>query len=412
MTSEPVTSAAHKLLILGGTGRVGSKAAEYLADQSKRPLEITLAGRNVSRGQRICDALAARSKQGGDVKFVAAKVDVANEDELAMAIRACDTVLHTAGPFQRRDKPGEVLSAALSIGRNYVDVCDNTEHARLCKSMEALAKEKGVACWICTGIYPGVSNLMAARCVAAKPTDEPSSVRFYYYTAGTGGIGSTVLASTFLLLSEDAKIYRGSSGRAVVRPPASELETIDFGGRVGKKNVFLLNLPEVASIRDHLCGREVLAKFATGPPIWNWLLRATAQLVPRNILRNSPLMRSFSAFSLPVVRAVDLLSGARTAIRVDVDFEADTNGESCSSLCANYEHVSLQECVGAATAAFAMAMIEGIDLAPGVWYPEEIARISPNLADSILASSSVTADHFSVPMVEGLAYGKESVPSS
>lgn len=127
MVSESAPLAAHKLLILGGTGRVGSKAAEYLASQSKKPLEITLAGRNVARGQRICDALAARNKQRSDVTFAVAKVDLANANELADAIRACDTVLHTAGPFQRRDEPGEVLSAALSIGRNYVDVCDDTE---------------------------------------------------------------------------------------------------------------------------------------------------------------------------------------------------------------------------------------------------------------------------------------------
>lgn len=266
--------------------------------------------------------------------------------------------------------------------------------------MFAKAQEKGIAAWVCTGIYPGVSNLMAAQCVAANPGARPTSIRFYYYTAGTGGIGSTVLASTFLLLSEDAKIYRGATGRAELCPPASEVEKIDFGGRVGSQNVFLLNLPEVDSIHDNLCGREVMAKFATGPPFWNWLLRATAQLVPRNVLQNTRLMRSFSAFSLPVVRAVDMLSGARTAIRVDVDFEADESGKLCPSSRADFEHVSLQECVGASAAAFAMKMIEEADTAPGVWYPEEVAQLSPSLAESILEISSVTADRFSVPKVQ------------
>lgn len=240
---------------------------------------------------------------------------------------------------------------------------------------------------------------MAAQCVAANPNHEPKSIRFYYYTAGTGGIGSTVLASTFLLLSEDAQVFRGESGRAELCPPASELETVDFGGRVGEKDVFLLNLPEVDSIHENLCGREVMAKFATGPPIWNWLLRATAQLVPRHILRNTRLMRSFSAFSLPVVRAVDILSGARTAIRVDVDFGADGSAEISRSSRADYEHISLQECVGASVAAFTMKMIEETDTPPGVWYPEEVAQVSPSLAESILETSSLTADSFSVPKV-------------
>lgn len=400
MKTKTTPSAAHKLLILGGTGRVGGKAAEFLASQSVMPLEITLAGRNVAQGQRLCDALATRYEEREDISFAVTKVDVTDADELAAAIENCDTVLHTAGPFQRRDKPGEVASAAISIGRNYVDVCDDTEHARHCKSMDALAKEKRVSCWICTGIYPGVSNLMAAQCVAANPKHRPNSIRFSYYTAGTGGIGSTVLASTFLLLSEDVKTYRGAGGQAVIRPPASDLETVDFGGRVGKKDVFLLNLPEVESIHDTLCAGEVLAKFATGPPIWNWLLRATAQLVPRDVLRNTRLMRSFSAFSLPVVRAVDVLSGARTAIRVDVDFDADDNGESCPSSCAIYEHNSLQDCVGAATAAFALKMIEGVDASPGVWYPEEVAQSSSSLAESVLSISAMTADSFAVRKIQ------------
>lgn len=117
----------HKLLILGGTGRVGKTAADFLASQVDTPLQITIAGRNRSRGERICSELANRHRKQQCVSFQVSQVNVLNEDELADAIRGCDTVLHTAGPFQRREQPGEVLKAALSIGRNYVDICDDTQ---------------------------------------------------------------------------------------------------------------------------------------------------------------------------------------------------------------------------------------------------------------------------------------------
>jgi short subunit dehydrogenase-like uncharacterized protein len=404
--SRPITAnlametAPHRLLILGGTGRVGAKAADVLAATfPDMPLQITIAGRNVSRAERICSELRARHNGRGNITFEVAEVDTRNEAELAASIGRCDTVLHTAGPFQRRERPGEVLRAALLVGRNYVDVCDDVEHAQICKDMDVVAKEKGVSCWICTGIYPGISNLMAARCVAAEPELRASSVRFSYYTAGTGGIGSTVLASTFLLLSEDVTTYRGETGRLVIRPPASDVETIDFGGKVGKKDTYLLNLPETQSIHENLCDGEVVAKFATGPPIWNWLLRATARFVPRSLLKNSDLMRSFSSFSLPVVRAVDILSGARTAIRVDVDFACTGNeNESRASVVSHYEHESLQECVGAATASFASEMITGAG-SPGVYYPEEVAQAAPEIADSILTNTACTANVFTLPPV-------------
>lgn len=196
-----------------------------------------------------------------------------------------------------------------------------------------------------------------------------------------------------MLLSEEATVFVGPKGVRTTRPPASDVEVIDFGGDVGEKSVYLLNLPEVESISKYLCSGEVTAKFATGPPFWNSLLRATARYVPSSLLRNQKLMLAFSKFSLPVVRAVDIFSGARTAIRVDVEFH---EGKRARGI---YEHETLQGCVGDATAAFVSEMIFPTSSVPrkaGVHFPEEIALNDSEAGAAILRRAAAGADRYAI----------------
>ena len=101
-----------------------------------------------------------------------------------------------------------------------------------------------------TGIYPGVSNLMAAHMVGITRREyasdwsltsrsqhsgsnggsskgeestlpealqgeavEPERVRYTYYTAGSGGVGPTILETSFLLAGTDVVVY--SNGEKV-----------------------------------------------------------------------------------------------------------------------------------------------------------------------------------------------------
>lgn len=365
-----------KVLVLGGTGRVGEATARYLARFSREPIHITLAGRNLKRGRESQERVAQECRDSPHVSVSFSQVDINDPIHLRENLSNSHLVVHTAGPFQRRKAAGEVLRAAIAAKCDYIDVCDDVTHSKTCKSLSESASKAGVRGWICTGIYPGVSNLLAAACISKKPERRPCSVKFSYYTGGTGGIGATVLASTFLLLTEEALTYDRASN-VVMKPPASDMQRVDFGGKIGQKNVYLLNLPEVHSIQNHLLkrtgGGEVVAKFSTDPPIWNSLLRATARLVPAVWLRNADAVQAFCAFSVPVVRLVDRISGARTGIRVDVEFEgSDSTANSGSSSSAIYEHASLKGCVGASTAAFAAEMLGNRDSNFGVFYPEEL----------------------------------------
>lgn len=66
----------------------------------------------------------------------------------------------------------------------------------------------------------------------------------------------------------------------------------------------------------------------------------------------------------PLVRAVDGIAGEHVSMRVDLDC---SNGRNTIGL---FTHKKLSVSVGFATAAFALAVLEG-NTQPGVWFPEE-----------------------------------------
>ena len=86
------------------------------------------------------------------------------------------------------------------------DVCDDNDYAARCKAdYHEKAREAGVPAITSGGIYPGVSNVMAAHMVSLARRDydkdghfvgkdgenkadavEPKKLQYFYYTAGTG----------------------------------------------------------------------------------------------------------------------------------------------------------------------------------------------------------------------------------
>ena len=195
----------------------------------------------------------------------------------------------------------------------------------------------------------------------------------------------------------------------------------DFGPKVGKRRVYLLNLPEVrarvhmswvvsgctamcacvrahtrmdtsahshmhspptptqhttvhllyththtqvGSAREVLGARTVSARFATSPLFWNWGMELVASLAPRSLLNDRGAMDKLAGVLEPLVRFFDDKVGEDTAMRVDMD---TVGGRKVVSVVA---HKHLTDSAATAVAAFASSMLAG-GTAPGVWYPEE-----------------------------------------
>ncbi|XP_052138554.1 uncharacterized protein LOC127757153 isoform X2 [Oryza glaberrima] len=299
------SSSSARVLVLGGTGRVGGSTATALS-KLRPDLNILIAGRNREKGESLA------SKLGEESEFV--QVDIRDRNMLEEALQDVDLVVHAAGPFQRENEC-TVLQAAIATKTAYIDVCDDTDYSWRAKGFHEQAKDCGIPAITTAGIYPGVSNVMAAELVHAARSEnagEPERLRFFYYTAGTGGAGPTILTTSFLLLAEDVIAY--NKGEEIKLKPYSGALSIDFG-----KGEFLRDKNKVLKL---------------------------------------------VGFVDPFVRAIDGIAGERVSMRVDLDC---SNGKNTIGL---FSHRKLSVSVGYATAAFVLAVLEG-STQPGVWFPEE-----------------------------------------
>ncbi|KAL8527474.1 hypothetical protein ACS0TY_005357 [Phlomoides rotata] len=362
-----------RILILGGTGRVGGSTAVALSKFCPDQLRIIIGGRNRDKGAAMVEKL------GNETEF--SEVDINDSKSLEAALDGVDLVVHTAGPFQQAEKC-TVLEAAIQNKVAYLDVCDDTSYAWRAKSYMNRAMDANVPAITTGGIYPGVSNVMAAELVRAAKTEgkgEPERLRFYYYTAGSGGAGPTILSTSFLLLGEEVIAY--SKGEKIKMKPYSGMLNIDFGQGIGKKDVFLLNLPEVRSIHEVLGVPTVSARFGTSPFIWNWGMVAMTYLFPPEILRDRSKVQELVDLFDPVVRAVDGIAGEKVSMRVDLDC---SDGRSRIGV---FSHRSLSESVGISTAAFVLAILEG-STKPGVWFPEEPEGIAVEARETLMSRAA------------------------
>jgi NAD(P)-dependent dehydrogenase (short-subunit alcohol dehydrogenase family) len=378
-----------RILVVGGSGRVGGSVVTQLM---KRGAKVIVGSTNLesfevsrSRWQQMFEFLDTNS-----IDF--ASLDREDPASIASVLKEKlpDMVVHTAGPFQGKvSKKNGVIDACVSNQVAYVDVCDDYCTAMAAKSKYSERAKKGsTPCIISTGCWPGVSSLMAkqlARKVLATDKSLQHSdltVDFSFFTAGSGGAGSTLLVATFLILAEEALTV--VNGR---RKPVKAMvgyEDIEFGEIVGIKPVAPLNLLETASVHDILGVGNVKALFGTAPGFWNTLLGLMAQL-PSSLLANEEIMTKLALFSLPIVRLVDYFAGATNAMRVDVTADKAPRLKAT----AIYAHENLEPCVGECVVAFCSAVLSN-KVSPGVWFPEEAITTEQDISD-VLSLASVGA---------------------
>ena len=157
------TPATKKVVFVGGTGRVGAASAAALVANDPSVAKVVLAGRSDAAA---AEAMERHPSLRGVAEF--AKLDLADASSVASAIAGADLVVHSAGPFQGGGDKCAVMDAAIAAGVPYLDGCDDADYARSAKSRHAAALAAGVPCITTAGVYPGVSNVMAADMIAAN----------------------------------------------------------------------------------------------------------------------------------------------------------------------------------------------------------------------------------------------------
>jgi len=391
------TPATKKVVFVGGTGRVGAASAAALVANDPSVAKVVLAGRSDAAA---AEAMERHPSLRGVAEF--AKLNLADASSVASAIAGADLVVHSAGPFQGGGDKCAVMDAAIAAGVPYLDVCDDAEYARSAKSRHAAALAAGVPCITTAGVYPGVSNVMAADMIAANrlaggdKDAEVEYVLYSYFCAGSGGVGDTILATSYMLCGEDVESWE--NGKVVRSRPATQRKVVDFGKKCGKREVFMYNLPETRSAREVFGAETVKTRFGTSPGVWNLAMAVMSAVVPKEALLNRETASTLAKLTAPLVRLVDKIVGERTAMRVDVKLK---NGKLAGGI---FNHPKLKEAVGNGTAAFASAILRG-ETKPGVWYPEEPEAVADRAA--LLAAASQGCDNF---VINQAAWMLESKP--
>jgi saccharopine dehydrogenase-like NADP-dependent oxidoreductase len=338
-----------RILIIGGTGRIGQSVAQDIAQYTNA--EITITGRS-PRGP-----------------FQVLPLDLADRTQLQEAIAQHHLVIHCAGPFRYRDQ--RVLETCIKLGVNYLDVCDDPEFCRQALALKEKAITAGVTAIVSTGVFPGISNSMARQAVETLDTAE--SIHLSYVVAGSGGAGVTVMRTTFLELQHSFDAWIDGCWQPV--KPYSDREIVEFPAPYGRAGVYWFQTIEAATLPLTFPVKTVVTKFGSAPDFYNYLTGMVAQLPPP-MLENPNIIEFLSQASYAMTQITDKFTGIGLAMRAEA--KGFKNGQPAQAVI-TMVHENTARAAGAGTGSVAELILSGQGLGdrtptlrqPGVWLVEQ-----------------------------------------
>ncbi|GAB5367380.1 hypothetical protein AAMO2058_001225300 [Amorphochlora amoebiformis] len=347
-----------KVLLLGGTGRIGTVVAMHLLSRSP-DIQVVLAGRNEGKGRAAVEEI--RSEIPANIpkdRVQFQRLDWRDSKSLASALQnEVDAVVHTAGPYSN-EKPEVLQTAIQQRVPVYVDVSDPMEFIEACKDMDNEAKKMGTLAMPMGGAFPGLSNVLAMEC-AHRLGGHIKDIDFSFFTAGLGGSGEINLYITNEGFGEP--IHRYEDGKPVKSMTSGgEPRTADFfissadpsKQLVGTRQIWNWPFPEPKTVGDEL---EIVGKstvgMGTAPDIWNYILTFMTTIVPKSWWKSKIFSEGLAKFSKPLVEFTDKFVGETHAMRIDV---RNTQGKQLSAVQA---HESFRRVVGQSCAEFTLALL-------------------------------------------------------
>ncbi|NEQ43741.1 MAG: SDR family NAD(P)-dependent oxidoreductase [Leptolyngbya sp. SIOISBB] len=350
-----------KVLIVGGTGRIGSSIARDVLAHTDA--NVVLTGRHRQRGHAVIHNLGQRSQ------FL--QLDLSDLATLREAIAAVDLVVHAAGPFHHRTT--QVLQTCIQEGVNYLDVSDYRGFTHQALAWQDAAQAAGVTAIVNTGVFPGISNSMARQGIEAL--DQAESVQLSYIVAGSGGAGVTVMRTTFLGLQHPFDAWIESQWRSV--QPYTEREKLTFSQPYGDAHVYWYDMPEAMTLPTSFDLKTVKTKFGVVPDFYNHATWLTAHGLPAAVLKHPRTVEFLSQVSYWMTGVSDRFTGTGVAMRCDVKGQKAGETVYYRSL---FVHDSAAIAAGIGAGYIAEYLLSGQMKQPGVYPVEQILTTSQFLA--------------------------------
>ena len=423
---QPSSPPTTRIVILGGTGRIGTAVAIHLL-QRDETCEVVLVGRR-PRPKAIEEVIQESSESSSSSSTIRQRVSFQSlstvweaSPELETLVNNTDCLIHVAGPYL--DQKPIPLDMAIQSPRCkvYVDVSDPLPYLETSLLKKEEAQRSNLTALVAAGAFPGLSNVLAqeaASVAVSSGGNNPKSqrrrvqdVRFHYFTAGLGGSGTINLYITNLGFGEPMvqydqghlRFFPTLSGKLLGHvdfflPPQAVKESMkkrdndendenDDGGnqraqeRVGRRTVFAWPFPEAATVATHLRARgHSYAAMGTAPNLWNTMLGLLVEWIPRSWWSLERFSKGLADFSFPMVWMSDKWLewtgvGETHAMRVDVTFVPEgrrRDNKTPMGVSIVQAHDSFRTCVGQSCAEFALDLLHGQKPPrPGVYVPEQ-----------------------------------------
>ena len=151
-----MTQGRLKVLILGGYGTFGGRLAQLLADEDR--LTLVIAGRSHEKAAAFCAKLKPRA--------TAMPVGFDRDRAIAPQLReiAPDMVVDASGPFQSYGADTyRVVTAALALGINYLDLADGSDFVAGIAQFDADARARGLFVLAGVSSFPVLTAAVVRR---------------------------------------------------------------------------------------------------------------------------------------------------------------------------------------------------------------------------------------------------------
>lgn len=259
-----------KVTVLGGSGAVGSIAAETLAGSGVFS-EINVADINIGAARKVAGRLKG-------AKITALEFDADGPQSLRKVISGSDVVLNCVGPFYRYGPT--ILKTVIEARINYVDICDDFDATEKLLAMNDMAKKAGVSALIGMGSSPGVANVLVRFC-ADSLLDQIEAVDIYHAHGGEKIEGPAVVKHRIHSMKLPIPVFLNGKFTTVnmFDETGKALEEEAEFKDVGTYNVYGYPHPETITLPKYLKGvKRVTNLGLVLPPAYAELIKGMVRL--------------------------------------------------------------------------------------------------------------------------------------
>ncbi len=258
------------ILILGGYGNTGLAIARLCLEHTD--VQLILAGRNQSKAMEAAAQLNSQyvstSPAGQGLRVSGIQADASNEDDLKRALVGVDLLVVASSTAKYA---GEVASAALAAGVDYLDIQYSTAKVQALRALAGKIEGAG-RCFITDGgFHPGVPAALVRYAVDRIDNLERAAVGCALRVDWKAFAVGDETAEEFMseMLDYQMLVYRDGRWRKAKMWRMKDFLRLDYGEPFGRLYAMPMLLEEMRALPEMIPSLQETGFYVTG---FNWFV--------------------------------------------------------------------------------------------------------------------------------------------